>query len=258
MRLLLALVFVLGLALQVFGQSSVVPASSVVAGSSVVVGVSASGSGTPSQTGSTTVTYPQPPAPVNLDNLCKNHIINICPEWADPPGYKFGYYRLYYTAQGSATVNVIRTSQISVQITNLLPQTLYDTWVQGFDGKAWSANSSIVTMTTDPADPKYDPTRDIQGFTCSATSNPLNNRNAATCTWTPALDTVRQINYKVHCISTLREPTLVRRRVYGATAAAATSAFFAVSRDSSTCVFWARFYYARRATTRHSFTVTFP
>jgi hypothetical protein len=249
MRLLLALVVVLSLALQVFGQVASSPAPSA----------AGTGSGTPSPTGTASISYPQPPAPINLDNLCKNHIINICPEWADPPGYKFGVYRLYYTAQGSATVSYIRTSSISVRITGLLPGTLYDTWVQGQDGHGvWSANSSIVTMTTDPADPKYDPTRDIQGFTCSKTTNPNNNRNAASCTWTAALDTVRQINYKVHCVSNIREPTLVRRRVYGATAAAATSAFFAVNRDASTCTFKARFYYARRpSSTRHTSVVNF-
>jgi len=248
MRLLLALVFVLSLSLQVFGQVSV----------SSISAVSATGSGTPTQTGTASATYPQPPDPVNLDNRCKAHIIHICPEWEDPPGFKFGVYRLYYTAQGSATVNFIRTSQISLKLTNLLPQTLYDVWVQGQDGNGvWSANSTVVTMTTDPADPKYDPTRDIQGFSCAKTSNPTNNRNAALCSWTAALDTVRQINYKVRCTSTVREPTLVRRRVYGANAATATSAFFAISRDSSTCVFKARFYYARRATARHSFTLTF-
>jgi len=246
---LLAIVVVLSLALQVFGQVTPSPSGAA---------PSATGSGTPSSTGSTTNTYPQPPAPVNLDNLCKAHIINICPAWDDPPGYVFGVYRLYYTAQGSPTVGVIRTGQVSLRITNLLTGTLYDVWVQGQDNRGvWSANSSIITMTTDPADPKLDPTRDIQGFSCARTTNPKNNRNAALCSWSPALDSVRQINYKVHCTSSVREPTLVRRRVYGNTAQTATSAFFAVSRDISTCTFKARFYYARRATTRHSFTVTF-
>jgi len=245
MRLLLALVFVLGLALQVLGQ---IP--------SIASSVSAAAS--PSQTGSTTETYPQPMPPVNLDNICKGHIINICPEWEEPQGFKFGVYRLYYTAQGSPTVDVIRTSQLSLQITDLAPQTLYDVWVQGQDKNGvWSANSSIVTMTTDPADPKYDPTRDIQGFSCSKTTNPSNNRNAALCSWTAALDTVRQINYKVRCSSANTEPTLVRRRVYGANAATATSAFFAINRNDATCVFKARFYYTRRPTARHSFTLTF-
>jgi hypothetical protein len=260
MRSLLVLVFVLGLALQVFGQSSVGASSglpSSVAASSVLP--SGTGSGTGSPSGTASITYPTPLAPVNLDNLCKNHIINICPDWADPPGYVFDYYRLYYTAQGSGLVYVVKTSDTSVRITNLLPQTLYDVWVQGRDSNGvWSANATSVTMGTDPADPKKDPTRDIQGFSCAKTTNPKNNRNAGLCTWTAALDTVRQINYKVHCVSSLREPTLVRRRVYGATAAAATSAFFAVNRDSSTCTFKARFYYTRRASsTRHSSTVTF-
>jgi len=250
MRLLIALVFVLGLALQVVGQLT---PSSVSAAAP-----SATGSGTPSATLTPTQSYPTPEAPINLDNLCKGHIINICPEWEDPPGFVFGLYRLYVTAQGSGIIQSFTLSDVSLRVTNTLPQTLYDVWVQGQDGNGvWSFNSTVVTMTTDPADPKYDPTRDIQGFTCARSTNPKNNRVAAVCSWTAALDTVRQINYKVHCVSTVREPTLVRRRVYGATAAAATTAFFAISRDIATCTFKARFYYTRRATTRHSFTLTF-
>jgi hypothetical protein len=250
MRLLIALVFVLGLALQVCGQ---------VASSVSAAAPSATGSGTASATITPTQSYPTPEAPINLDNKCKGHIINICPQWEDPPGFALGNFRLYITAQGSGIVQAFTgISDFSARITNVLPQTLYDVWVQGQDGNGvWSFNSTVVTMTTDPADPKLDPTRDIQGFTCSRTTNPKNNRVAATCSWTPALDAVRQINYKVHCVSPVREPTLVRRRVYGATAAAATSAFFAVHRDIATCTFKARFYYARRATTRHSFTLTF-
>jgi len=245
MRLLLALVF-LGLALQASAQLTVTP-------SSVVPSVSNSLSATASST------YPTPAAPVNLDNLCKGHIINICPDWQDPPGYVFGVYKLYYTAQGSGIIGSVRTSDTSIRITNLLPGTLYDVWVQGQDGNGvYSFNSTVITMTTDAADPKKDPTRDIQNFSCAKSTNPANNRNAATCTWTAALDTVRQINYKVHCASAVREPTLVRRRVYGATAAAATSAFFAINRDQTTCTFKARFYYARRpAATRHAFSLTF-
>jgi len=249
MRLLLAIVF-LSLALQVFGQltpSSVSPAAA-----------SPTGSGTASATITPTQSYPTPEAPINLDNRCKNHIINICPQYEDPPGFVFGNYRIYVTAQGSGIVQSFTTNQESLRITNTLPQTLYDVWVQGQDGNGvWSFNSTTVTMTTDPADPKYDPTRDIQGFSCARDTNPVNNRVAATCSWTAALDAVRQINFKVHCVSPIREPTLVRRRIYGSTAATAVTAFFAVHRDIATCTFKARFYYARRATTRHSFTLTF-
>jgi hypothetical protein len=250
MRLLIALVFVLGLALQVCGQ--------ITPSSPSPPAPSATGSGTASATITPTQSYPTPDAPINLDNHCKAHIINICPAWEDPLTAVFGLYRVYVTVQGSNVIQSFTTTDISLRITNTLPQTLYDVWVQGQDGNGvWSLNSTVVTMNTDPADPKYDPTRDIQGFTCAPGTNPKNNRVAATCSWTAAQDAVRQINFKVHCVSAIREPTLVRRRVYGATAAAATNAFFAISRDIATCTFKARFYYARRATTRHSFTLTF-
>jgi hypothetical protein len=244
MRLLLALVF-LGLALAVSGQSPTVPSSAVAP--------SPSASATISPTG----TYPQPPAPVGLDNFCKNHIINICPGWSDPSGFVFGAYKLFVTDPTGLTQE-IDLAETSTRITSLTAATAYTVKVQGQDGNGvWSLNSTDVIMTTNVTDPKNDPTRDIQAFTCAKGTNPKNNRVSATCSWTAAQDAVRQINYKVHCVSTVREPTLVRRRVYGATAAAATNAFFAINRDTASCTFKARFYYERRPTTRHSFTLSF-
>jgi hypothetical protein len=247
MRLLLALVF-LGLALAVSGQSPTVPSSAVVAASASVA---------PSASGTGTGTYPQPPAPVGLDNFCKNHIINICPGWTDPTGVVFGAYKLYVTDPTGLTQE-FDLAEESTRITSLTAATAYTVKVQGQDGNGvWSLNSTDVIMTTNVTDPKNDPTRDIQAFTCVKGTNAKNNRVSATCSWTAAQDAVRQINYKVHCVSTLREPTLVRRRVYGATAAAATNAFFAINRDTASCTFKARFYYERRPTTRHSFTLSF-
>jgi len=243
----------------VASSSGAVAASSgaVAASSSGAVVASSSGqsqSQSASHTGSPSNTYPQPPAPINLANICLHHIQAICPQWANPGGFNFDLFRFYYTAQGSGIVNKVTLSGFDTLVTGLNPATLYDTWIQGVDSHngVWSANSTILTMTTDPADPKKDPTRDIQGFSCSKTTT-VNNRVGALCTWTAALDTVRQINFKVHCVSTLREPNLIRKRVFGAAAAALTSEMFAVNRDVGTCTIKARFYYTRRPTARHVF-----
>jgi hypothetical protein len=194
-----------------------------------------------------------------LANNCLNHIVTICPVW-DASG--FNLYRLYYKVQGSLTETRVVTGRTDLSITDLPAGTLFDFWIQGVDVAVgvWSANSTFVTMFTDAADPKNDPTRDIQGFACTQGTNPNQGANfgrvSATCTWTAALDTVRQINFKVHCYSDDLEPNTVKRRVYGTKAASATSAFFAINRDSGTCVFRARFYYDRRPTARHTFTLS--
>lgn len=254
MRFLIALVVLLGLSMQVLGQltSSGIPDSlSQTWTASNTWTQTATLSGTPSQT------YPQPIAPTGLANKCSGHIITICPQW--DVSTTFNLYRLYYKVQGSLVETRVTTSRNDLDITGLPANTLFDFWVQGVDVAVgvWSANSSFVTMFTDAADPKNDPTLDISGFTCTQGVNPNAGKNlgrvSATCTWTAALATVRQINFKVHCFSDDLEPTTIKRRVYGTSAASDTSAFFAINRDSGSCTIWARFYYARRPTARHSF-----
>lgn len=208
---------------------------------------------TNSGTGTATTTYPQPPAPTGLINTCPNHIITACLAWTDPANYVFNYYRVYVqsTVAGSAVV-VYTATQEGLEIQKLSPATTYNVWVAGVDTGVgvWSANSTVITVTTAAADPKKDPTRDVQNFACTQGVNPSTSRVAVTCTWTAAQDTVIHVNLKAHCVSATREPLLVRKKLWGSKATG-TSAFFAINRDSATCNFYARFYYQRRPTTRH-------
>jgi len=246
MRFLIAFIVLIALS-TVSGQltSSGAPAPATSSGAAASVSSTPSG------------TYPQPPAPVGLVNRCLGHKVNICPEWSDPPGFSFNLYRLYYKVQLSTTESRITTASTSTRVFPLPAGTLFDFWVAGVDvgNGVWSANSTAVTMQTIGPDPKLDPLRDVQGFACAAvpddgTGTQHESRTAIQCTWTAALDTVRQINYKVHCTSPDFEPLTIKKRKYGAAAAAAVSAYFHVHRESGKCVVHARFYYADRPSAR--------
>jgi len=198
------------------------------------------------------VTYPQGDAPVNLINECLGHIINVCPTCADPANFVYDLYRVYFSASGSGFTSFFTTDDPFTRITNLAPATTYNVWVAGMDTSigVWSLNSTIVQMTTDPADPKKDNSRDVQGFSCLQTFNTLTGRVILSCGWTAAQDQVHQINFKVHCTSAIREPLLLRKRLYGTRAATTTAIDFNINRDDATCYVKAHFFYARRATGR--------
>jgi hypothetical protein len=203
------------------------------------------------------VTYPTPAAPDSLSNGCLDHITIVCLEWADPLLFSYNFYRVYYqsTVAGSA-VQVVTSQFNNKNIVGLLPATTYNFWVSGVDTSigVWSANSTILSVTTANADPKYDNTRDIQNFACAESTNPSTSRVAITCTWTAAQDTVIHVNLKCHCVAAstapFREPLLIRKKLWN-TKATATSVLFAVNRDKADCNIYARFYYQRRPTTRH-------
>jgi hypothetical protein len=238
MRFLLALILVLGIAFQTMAQSP-----------------------TPSGTvpvPSLSNTIPTPAAPINLRNQCLGHIITFCPAW-DPPttlpaGLVYNRYIVYYSLQGSgvATSVTVLGGAESTKITNLVANSLYDVWVQGYssDFNVHSFNSSIVIFQTDPQDPVLDPSLGISNFACAQGTNPSTGRVAIICSWTAAIDTVVQINLKCECTSTVREPVSIRKNLYG-TRATATSALLAINRDIATCNVHARFYYTRRPGTRH-------
>jgi len=217
---------------------------------SVTATVTHTSTGTPTAT----TTYPQPPAPIIDGNFCLHHIINICPSWHDPAGFSFNKYRLYYQLQGSTTINVVVVTQTSQRITGLTANSPYNVWVQGVDTTigVFSANSTVVVMTTDPSDPKNNPALDIQNFACVKGTNAKNGRVDVVCSWTAAQVTVKSINLKAHCVSASREPLFIRKHLFG-TKAQVTSVTFAIDRTPATCNFFARFYYARRPTTRHHF-----
>jgi len=258
MKNILVLALILGLVVQALAQASPSGTSSNsntppisisnTNSNSNSVTESGSASGTPSGT------YPQPPSPINLANDCQNHIINICPGWANPTGFTFNKFRLYYQAVGSATITRVVLTTTSTRITNLTPGTSYNVWVQGEDTtiRVFSANSTVVIMTTDPADPKEDPTLDITNFACNPAVNPVSNRGAISCTWTAANSAfpVVSLRFKVHCTSTIREPLTIRKNLWGSRAQV-TSILFAVNRDQATCNVYVKAVYSRRPASRH-------
>jgi len=263
MRFLIAFIVLIALSMNVSGQALTSSGAPAVPTSSGAPAVPTSSGPAPSLSSSPSATYPQPPAPVGLVNRCVGHKVNICPEWSDPAGFSFNLYRLYYKVQLSTTEVRVTTASTSTRIFPLPAGTLFDFWVAGVDvgNGVWSANSTAVTMQTIQADPKLDPSRDIQSFTCSSVTDTgvgsqHVGRKAVSCSWTAALDTVRQINYKVHCTSADFEPLTIKKRRYGTTAANAVSAYFHVHRDAGTCVVHVRFYYATRPSARKVVSVT--
>jgi len=163
----------------------------------------------------------------------------------------------HYVVQGSgATPTVVPFTTNSGRISGLLPATTYDVFVVGITGAGVSSlPSTTVSFTTDPADAKLDPTRDITNVQCDDLKNTATGRYEITCTWTAATPvTPTRINAKVRCVSAIREPLLVRKSLYGA-AAAATTVTFHVNRDVATCAVRLRAYYPRRPASSHSLTV---
>jgi len=204
------------------------------------------------------VSAQQPAAPVNVINRCLNHIVNICPGWSDPAGVVFATYEVSYVVQGSGAIpTIINFATNSGQVSGLLPATTYDFFVTGITGAGVRSLPSItVAFTTDPADAKLDPTRDITNIQCNDLKDTASHdRYEIVCTWTAAAPvTPIRINAKVHCVSAIREPLTVRKNFYG-TAAAATTVTFHVHRDVATCAVYLRAFYPRRPASRHSLTV---
>jgi hypothetical protein len=245
MRFLIAFLLVLGL--------SLVSAQTTSDTSTISLSTTTTSSLSPTQT------IPTPPAPPAPTNVCPNHIQYICVGFDTNAATNYDIFRVYYQLSGSTTITRVLAPQGSFTVTigpGLLPSSTYNVWVQGMDSTvgAFSFNSTTTVFTTQAPDPKMDPTLDIQNFGCVVAKNPNGNgRTGVQCTWTAAQATVIHINVKVHCVSKvapIREPVTIRKRLWGSKAIA-LSAFFAVNRDNADCNVYARFYYARRATTRH-------
>jgi hypothetical protein len=223
--------------------------------SSVTVTKSASPSNTGTGTPSNTVT--PPPAPVNLQNLCKNHIINICPSWSDPPGFTYVAYLVTFVQSGCATCTPISftTTRQSGRVTNLLPNTPYDFTVQGFDATGLaSLVSAPTTFTTAAADAKINPNLDIHNITCVSAKDSTTGRSVISCNWLAANPAPVSLNIKWRCTSPIRKPDEHRKKLFKS-AAAVTSIILKVNRDVATCNVYFHAYYARRPATRHSLVV---
>jgi len=209
-----------------------------------------------------TNTVPSPPAPVNLVNLCPNHIVNICPSWSDPTGITFNSYILTYLVNGTVTpVFVITLTASSGRVTALLPNTSYAFSVQGVLNGVTSLASTVSFFVTDPADPKLSdndvtitPKRDITNIACTNVKSTVTNRSVILCTWTAALDTVVELRIKARCTSEIREPDEVRKHLFGSKATQ-TTITLNMNRDVAVCEVFFRARYARRPARRYHLTV---
>lgn len=216
--------------------------------------VSNTNSWTSSNSGSNTVT--PPPAPTTPTNGCPNHIINICPVWNPPAGVVFAHYNLYFRVTGStAAPTVFQVSGNSVRITNLTPSTSYDFAVEGvLANGVRSILSGTATFVTAAPDPKRDKARDISNIVCNNVKSSTTNRSVIQCSWTAAQDTILELRVKASCVSEIREPNEVRKKLFG-TRAQATSITLNMNRDVATCEVFIKARYARRLASRHHLTV---
>jgi len=206
-------------------------------------------------TPSWTQSNPPPPAPIGLTNRCLNHIVNICPSWANPPGIVFNSFNLIYRVTGTVTPpNVINVRTTSGRVTSLLPATSYDFQVQGILNGVSSLLSATSVFVTAAADPKKDPTRDIRNIACTNIKSTTTRRSVILCTWSAALDPVLELRIKAHCQSPIREPNEVRKHLFGARAQA-TTVTLNLNRDVATCELYFKARYARRPASRHHLTV---
>jgi len=218
--------------------------------------VSNTRSGTISNTlsASATNTVTPPPAPFNVTNLCKNHIINICPSWSVPAG--FVYTSFLVTVSNTTTTSTFLSSFTSGRITNLAPNTAYTVTVQGFEASGFgSLISAPVVFTTSPQDPKLNATLDIHNITCVSFKN--TTRSVIKCSWLPASPTPPTfLSIKWRCVSPIREPDSNHKRIYQKKGAATiTAVILHVNRDVATCTVFIKAHYPRRPATRHVLTV---
>jgi len=198
-----------------------------------------------------------PPAPINVINACPNHIIHICPSWSNPTGFSYPQYEVSFIQSGCATctATTFLTSQRSGRVSNLLPATSYDFTIVGILGNGVrSLPSTAVTFTTDPSDPKLDPTKDINNIVCNSVYDTTEERFEINCTWNAAAEALTRLVIKWRCTSPIRKNASNKKRLYGAKAQA-TAVTLHVHRDVATCAVFFRAYYARRPANRHALTV---
>jgi len=202
-------------------------------------------------------TTPPGPAVILVDNRCKNHIVNACPIWSDPPGVFYPRYLVTISPAcvGCSPAFPFTTTRTSGRIKGFLPATTYTITIQGISTKGVLSLPAPLTFTTAPADPKLNPTLDISNIVCTNTINTLTDRSVITCTWNPAAPTPPfRISIKYKCTSAIREPDSHKRNYYGARAAGTTITLNA-NRDVATCTLRFKAYYPRRAASLHFVTV---
>jgi len=176
-------------------------------------------------------------------------------------GIPYIFYLVSYKVTGSAnppTIVQINAPLTSTRIPGLTPSTSYDFTVTGVvfvnAENIQSVPSAVSTFVTAAPDAKLNPNEDIHNINCVQFIDNL-HRVSINCSWTapvaPGVNPTR-IGVKCHCISQIREPVLIHKRLFGAKASA-TSVVFHVHRDVTTCAIYLHAYYPRRPATRHHF-----
>lgn len=212
---------------------------------------------TKSNSGTPSATTPPGPAVVLLDNRCKNHIVNICPTWSDPAGT---FYPRYVVTVSPACAKCnpafpFLTSSTSGRIKGFLPGTTYTITVFGISSKGVLSLPATLTVTTAPADPKLDPTLDISNIVCVNSLSSSTGRSVITCTWTAAAPTA-PFRISIHYkCSSAIREPDSHKRNYYGARAAGTSLTLNVNRDVATCTLRFKAYYKRRPASVHFVTV---
>jgi len=199
-----------------------------------------------SPTASTTSSPIPPPAVTNIQNKCVNHTTSICPSWVPPPGFFFASFVVTAVGGGKTVSITVPGTAVSARIGSLSASITYAVTIQGIQFFGPPEVAATASFSTIAASPKADATKDIRNFNCTAVRD-SRNRVALNCTWTAPTVAPLRIGAKCHCVSTIREPVLIRKHLFKAKALA-TSILFRVHRDVTTCVASIRAYYARPVT----------
>jgi hypothetical protein len=212
---------------------------------------------TKSNSGTPSATTPPGPAVVLFDNRCKNHIVNICPTWSDPAGFFYPRYlvEISPSCTGCSPAFPFVTASTSGRIKGFLPGTTYTITVSGISSKGVLSLPATLTITTAPADPKLDPTLDISNIQCSNTVNAQTLRSVITCTWTPAAPTPPFRISIKYKCTSEVREPDSHKRNYYGARAAGTSLTLNANRDVATCTLRFKAYYPRRAASLHFVTV---
>lgn len=196
--------------------------------------------------------------PSNVTNRCPGHIRNICVGWDDPAASFASFIvTLTNTLTGAVHGPIPVTGATSWRFNNLNAATPYSALVVGVvGGTGLQVAAPAVTFTTDPADPKLDPTLDIRNIVCDSVliTTVTPSRNVIQCSWTAAAQLLTRLVVKWRCLSEVRERDSNKIRIFG-TAAQVTAITLNVNRDVATCTVHFHAYYVRRPATRHQLTV---
>jgi len=138
----------------------------------------------------------------------------------------------------------VDTTNPNAVINGLRANTQFEFFVVGFNGLGIrSQPSNLLTLTTGNQTPKQNPLFDISNIQCAQGVNANTSRVNIKCTWTPSPLTAFKIEVKCRCVSSVRETVRIRKDIFGAKAATASSIVFNINRDVATCNIYFKAFY---------------